>query len=168
MINHCTMSSFLGESKQSLGFTYRISPNLLTSVIPEVCEAIYEALQPMYLMMPNTEEKWSQVQAQYHFIWQFPNCIGALDGKRVLIAKPPKSGSTYYDYKCHFSTILLALVDANLRFLYVDVGSVGRASDGGVWEKMYIEKSSGFQFDENSPSKFFALFTKNLPKCHCC
>ncbi|XP_064107304.1 uncharacterized protein LOC135216144 [Macrobrachium nipponense] len=30
-----------GESKTSLGYSYRISPNLLSSVVPEVCEALY-------------------------------------------------------------------------------------------------------------------------------
>lgn len=118
----------IGELKQSLGFTYRISPNLLSSMIPEVCKAICTAL--MYLKIPSTEEGWLQIQADYYSLWHSPNRIEAMDGKRGLIAKPPKSGSLYYGYKCHFSTILLALVDVKLRFLYVDVSSVGRASDG--------------------------------------
>ena len=62
-------------------------------------------------------------------------CIGALDGKRVLISKPPRSGSEYYDYKGHFSLIMMALVDASYKFMYVDVGASGRASDAGVWER---------------------------------
>lgn len=67
-------------------------------------------------------------------------CIGALDGKRVLICKPPNSGSTFYDYKGHFSVILMALVDADCKFLYVDVGSCGRASDGGVWDRCSLKQ----------------------------
>ena len=62
-------------------------------------------------------------------------CIGGLDGKRVLIAKPPHSGSECYDYKGHFSVIMLALVDANYKFMYVTVGASGRASDGGVCQR---------------------------------
>ncbi|XP_064116718.1 uncharacterized protein LOC135222561 [Macrobrachium nipponense] len=96
------------------------------------------ALQPLYMKMPTNEEEWLRIQAEFHSLWQFPNCCGALDGKRVLIAKPPKSGSTYYDYKCHFSSPwLLALVDAKLRFIYVDVGSAGRASDGCMGEMLF-------------------------------
>lgn len=87
-------------------------------------------LQSMHLVLPQTENEWCRVQAEFNNSWQFPNCIGALDGKRVLIGKPAKSGSTYYDYKSHFSVIMLALVDASYKFLYIDVGGAGRASDG--------------------------------------
>ena len=67
-------------------------------------------------------------------------CIGALDGKRFLIRKPANSGSEYYDYKTHHSIIMLALVDANYKFLFVDVGAQGRACDGGVWDQCNLRK----------------------------
>lgn len=38
----------------------------------------------------------------------------------------------YYDYKADHSVIMLALVDANYKFPYVDVGTQGPASDAGV------------------------------------
>lgn len=53
----------------------------------------------------------------------------------MLLQKPAHSGSHYYDYKGNFSIILLALVDADYKFLYADIGTNGRASDGGVWSK---------------------------------
>lgn len=59
--------------------------------------------------------------------------MGALDGKRILLQAPVNSGSVYYDYKHQFSLILMALVDAQYRFLYVDVGANGRQCDAGVF-----------------------------------
>jgi hypothetical protein len=55
--------------------------------------------------------------------WNFPNCIGALDGKHV----------TLRNYKNSFSIVLMALVDADYKFVYADVGANGRIGDGGVF-----------------------------------
>ena len=62
---------------------------------------------------------------------KFPNCIGAVDGKHILI-RPLVSGSFYYNYKgCH-SIVLMAVSNANSNFIYVDVGTNGRVSDAGL------------------------------------
>lgn len=58
-----------------------------------------------------------------------------MDGKLVNIRCPPNSGSNFYDYKKNFSIILLAIVDANYNFIYVDVGTNGRANDAAAYEK---------------------------------
>lgn len=58
-----------------------------------------------------------------------------MDGKHVNVQPPPNSGSFYYNYKNRFSIVLLAVVDANYKFLYIDIGCNGRVSDGGVFQQ---------------------------------
>ena len=79
--------------------------------------------------------------AEFSSKWNFPHCIGALDGKHIAISPPPNSGSLYYNYKHFFSVVLLAVVDANYKFIYVDIGQYGRISDGGVFNNSSLSSA---------------------------
>ncbi|XP_062575927.1 uncharacterized protein LOC134237799 [Saccostrea cucullata] len=85
------------------------------------------------MKVPNSWEDWQKIAKEFEDKWNFPNCIGAMDGKHIAIQCPLKSGSNYYNYKQFYSIVLLALVDADYKFIYVDCGCNGRVSDGGVF-----------------------------------
>ena len=55
-----------------------------------------------------------------------------MDEEHVLIKCPIDSGSYYFNCKSTCSIVLLALVDTYYKFIFVDAGCNGRASDGGV------------------------------------
>ena len=57
-----------------------------------------------------------------------PHTLGALDEKHIDMKKPNKSGSDNYNDKGFFCLVLLALVDAEYRFLWIDCGSSGSSS----------------------------------------
>ena len=83
--------------------------------------------------MPDTIAEWNNIANDFHKLWQFPNTLGALDGKHVRIIKPALSGSSFFDYKDFFSIILFALVDAHSKFIFIDVGCNGRGSDSTIF-----------------------------------
>ncbi len=79
------------------------------------------------------KEIWKYTARRVNEKWNFRNCIGALDGKHVRIQAPANTGSLCFNYKGTFSTVLLALVDANYHLFAIDVGSYGGNSDGGIF-----------------------------------
>jgi len=88
--------------------------------------------------MPSCEDEWKVVAANFGHRWNFYNCIGAMDGKHFKINPPLQLGSLYYNYKDYFSVVLLAVVDAQLRFIY-DVGTNGRISDISTGNKCCLK-----------------------------
>ncbi|XP_072143454.1 uncharacterized protein [Dermacentor andersoni] len=82
---------------------------------------------------PSTSE-WAQIADGFTAQLQFPNCLGAVDGKHVAIVAPRNSGSLYYNYKGTFSVVLMAVVDSNYKYILIDVGAEGRHSDGGIFQ----------------------------------
>lgn len=100
---------------------------------------MWKILQPIVMQEP-TMSKWMEIAEEFERKWQFPNCIGALDGKHVICDKPAGSGSMFFNYKKTFSLVLLALVDANYKFIVIDVGAYGRSSDSGIFRSSSLGK----------------------------
>ena len=75
------------------------------------------------------------VAREFQEKWQFPNAVGAIDGKHIVIIPPPNSGSNYYNYKHTNSIVLLTIAGPNYECLFVDVGTNGRMNDSGIWNK---------------------------------
>ena len=83
---------------------------------------------------PATEGEWIHVGNEFERKWDFPNCLGAADRKHVKITPPSGSGPFYLNYKGFSSLVLKFIANANNEFLYCNIGTNGRVSDGGVIE----------------------------------
>ena len=84
-----------------------------------------------------------------------------MDCKHIAILQPEDSGSEYFNYKHFFSIVLLALVNANYKFVYINVGASGRAGDTGIYTDSDLKKA----LDENSlnlPTSIHGIARKKI------
>ena len=105
--------------------------------------AIIKILGKTYLNTPTTTDEWLKILQNFKKRWNFPNGIGAVDGKHIILKQPKNSGSHYRNYKGTDSTILFAIVSPEYEFLFADVGMNGRNSDGGNWSQVFL--NNGFE-----------------------
>ncbi|GBP78177.1 hypothetical protein EVAR_50120_1, partial [Eumeta japonica] len=87
-----------------------------------------------------SEDHLKNVSLDFEEMWNFPNCIGSLDGKHCRVKRPRKSGSAYYNYKHYFSIVLQAVADAKKRFITIEVGGRGKQSDGGTFSASFLNR----------------------------
>lgn len=103
----------------------------MRDIVYDTCDHMWELLKETELP-PMTDCAFKKVSSDFKNRWNFPHCIGAIDGKHIKLECPPKSGNAYFNYKKTFSIVLQGVTDANANFIAVDVGDYGRHSDGGV------------------------------------
>ena len=62
--------------------------------------------------------------------WNVPHALGALDGKHVALKKPKNTGAL----------VMLALVDGQYKFRWVDAGTAGSYSDAQIFNASQLKR----------------------------
>nr|XP_012233675.1 PREDICTED: putative nuclease HARBI1 [Linepithema humile] len=127
-----------GDSMSSMTYQYLVGLTTVSNIITTTCKIIWEHLCPLVLPSQLFEDDWRNIAEDFEDIWDFPHCIGAIDGKHVTIQCPDNAGSNFYNYKNSHSIVLLAICDANYIFRFVDIGAYGRRSDGGIFRESRV------------------------------
>ncbi|XP_036146638.1 putative nuclease HARBI1 isoform X1 [Monomorium pharaonis] len=134
-----------GDSISSMSYQYLVGVTTAANIISETCQVLWDNLLPIVMTMELSHENWYKISECFSNKWNFPHCVGAIDGKHIIIQCPAKAGSSFYNYKSTHSIVLLAICDANYMFLFVDIGAYGRRSDGGIFK----ESEMGKRFENN-------------------
>ncbi|XP_036141408.1 uncharacterized protein LOC118645103, partial [Monomorium pharaonis] len=123
-----------GDHILSIALAYRIGESTAYAIIKETTEAIVNVLLPCFVQLPS-ETEYKKISTGFLDNWNFPNCLGSVDGKYCIIRAPLQSGSLYYNYKKTFSVVLMAVCDYNYKFTLVDVGFYGSQNDASIFSE---------------------------------
>jgi len=110
-VNKCAVCRYLatGSSFISLHYEYLRGATTVREIVRDTCD----------------KSDWIRTADEFYERTNFPNCIGAVVGKHIRTRKPNKSGSQFFNYKNFFSTVLVAVADADYCFISVEVGVYG-------------------------------------------
>lgn len=121
-------------------------------IISETVIVLWNELQPEHMPVP-TKDTFKKIAEDFYNIWNFPHCIGAIDGKHVRVLCPKNSGSMFFNYKKFFSIVLQGVADASYKFITIDIGGYGKQSDGGTFQASDLYKLlNNKQLDIPEPS----------------
>jgi len=91
-------------------------------------------------MSARDKNDWIRTASEFYERTNFPDCIGAVDGKHITIRKPNDSGPQFFNYKNFSSTVLVAVADADCCFISVEVAAYGSSSDSNVFKNSIFGK----------------------------
>ena len=82
-----------------------------------------------------------------------------------MMRAPPNSNSLFYNYKGYFSIGLMALVDADYRFIFIDVGNYGSNGDSGIFKNRALGEAFAAKMLDVPPPKLMRPYPvqKELP-----
>ncbi|KAL7404614.1 hypothetical protein ABVT39_017159 [Epinephelus coioides] len=71
--------------------SYRVGVSTVCRIVAEVTRAIWHSLVEEYMPVPSTED-WRAISANFYDRWNFPNCLGSINRKHVVIQAPKNTG----------------------------------------------------------------------------
>ena len=121
-----------GESQQSLRRSYCIGKATVSKTVSGIALAIYNSLRDPLMKVPSPKEEWFNILVGFEKSWDFPHCIGSIDGKHIWIECQNMTRTNYSNCKGFYSIVLLAICDNNYCFTFFDLGQYGSNNDIGV------------------------------------
>ena len=100
-----------------------------------------------------TRKRWS---------WPFSLCLGALDGSHIPVKAEGLSRLSYLNWHGWFSINLMAMVDANMSFVYAFTGRPGRMGDSRVFKDSMFYQRMGSATHRLFPVGYF-IIGQSLP-----
>ncbi|XP_067648012.1 uncharacterized protein [Eurosta solidaginis] len=152
----------LGSSSEyrSIASLFGVGKATVCKILIEFCNEVWACMAREYFKsFPLTRTGIEQGVADFNAMG-YPQCIGAIgkqinnntenslnhnslsntDGCHIEIHPKKEEAADYYNYKGWYSVVLLALLDAKYRFMYIHCGSPGRCNDSSIFERSSLKR----------------------------
>ena len=111
-----------GDSYSTLQYAFTVASSTIIKFVLEVCDAIIIAYRDQVMRCPTLPEDWLQVESILRWRWNIlPAWMAWMES---IFQSDVHNGEAAFH-----SIVLLALVDGDFKFLWVEVGAARSSSD---------------------------------------
>ena len=136
-----------GDYIYTIGQMCGLAKATVCTIVSETCKVIVDTLwnDTVKKHFPSSHEDFKHSMEKFGEEWQFLYAFSAVDGSHLPV-KCPNGGAQamkqYFNFKGFYSIVLMALVDAEYRFIWASVGAPGNPHDStllqstDLWKKI--------------------------------
>jgi hypothetical protein len=104
---------------------------IVVKIMDQDSDVLWSKLSSKHLAVPECD-RFLDIAVKFQERRNFPNVIGCIDGKRILV-KYPTNLDHCFTITNFFSTVLQVVADSESWFIFIDTGAYGSQSDGGTF-----------------------------------
>ncbi|CAF2610044.1 unnamed protein product [Rotaria sp. Silwood2] len=125
----------LGSSSEfrTIGHLFGIGKSTAREIFHEFCSILVDKFFHRFIKFPTTDAEIKETIDGFLIKCGYPLCLGAVDGTHIAIKPPLGFECDYFNYKKYHSIIMLATVNSNLLFTYVNIGAPERCNDSSIY-----------------------------------
>ncbi|CAF0853809.1 unnamed protein product [Rotaria sordida] len=108
---------------RTVAHLFGIGKSTAAQLLHDFCEVLVNLFFHRLIKFPVNDQQVKQTTDAFLNKYGYPMCIGSIDGTHISIEPPIGEETDYFNYKKFHSIILLGVVDASLKFSYVNIGA---------------------------------------------
>ena len=116
------------NTQNELADVFNVGQSTIHNIVHSGVNALVGHLAKKAIKFPQGAEL-ERVMKDFKRLCKLPMCAGAIDGTFMKIIKPSIWGDSFWCYKSHPAIIILAVVDSDGIFTFVDAGRAGSLGD---------------------------------------
>ena len=129
-----------GHSESHLANSFHLGQSTVNGILRHGVTTLRRVLVPLAIRFPQGEALRRDM-AEFEQVAGLPLCCGSMDGTFMKIRKPVVWGDAYWCYKSFPAIIVLATVNADGLYTYIDAGRAGSLGDAFTFNQSQLQRN---------------------------